>query len=185
VSRNPYEVLGVRPGAAQAEIHRSFRRLAKRYHPDVNPGPDSGERFLEIQAAYEVLSNPQARLEYDRELGSRSDFRWDPPSVYDGPSHKVRVPRGYVDVASPFGAHPRADLSEARILRERRRLVARVWRAYVALVLLMVAGTVAVAVHLASIGLGIPAVVTAVAAGMMAGLLFVARLVKETRDAGL
>ena len=62
-----YRVLGVGPRAAEKEIRAAYRRLARQYHPDVNPGNDQAEeRFKEINAAYEVLSNPESRGKYDR-----------------------------------------------------------------------------------------------------------------------
>lgn len=62
-----YEVLGVPPTASDDEVARAFRTLAKRYHPDVQGGPvtEQGERFREIRDAYEVLSNPRQRFDYD------------------------------------------------------------------------------------------------------------------------
>ncbi len=63
-----YQVLEVSPGASQADIRRSYFRLAKLYHPDLSVDADSEENtehFLRIQEAYEVLSNTQKRLEYD------------------------------------------------------------------------------------------------------------------------
>ncbi len=54
---NPWETLGVAPGVSPVEIRRAYRRLARRYHPDLNPGdPDAAERFKAIQAAYEALT---------------------------------------------------------------------------------------------------------------------------------
>lgn len=54
--RDPYELLGIEPGATKAEIRRAYRRLAKRYHPDANPsGGATAERFKEVQRAYEFL----------------------------------------------------------------------------------------------------------------------------------
>jgi DnaJ-class molecular chaperone len=65
--RDYYVVLGVERGCSEAEIKRAFRELARKHHPDVNPGnPDAGERFREINAAYAVLSDKDARARYDR-----------------------------------------------------------------------------------------------------------------------
>ncbi len=61
-----YEILGVSKDASYEEIKRSYRRLAKLYHPDTNPSPDADEKFKEINEAYEVLSNPEKRARYDR-----------------------------------------------------------------------------------------------------------------------
>lgn len=69
---NYYQVLGVGRRASQKEIQSAFRRLAKKYHPDLNPGNDSAERqFKRINEAYEVLSNPRSRQEYDRRRDHR------------------------------------------------------------------------------------------------------------------
>src|SRR5918911_152872 len=68
-----YKVLEVSKEASQDEIRRSYRRLARKYHPDANPGDRAAEeRFKEIQQAYEVLSNPEKRSEYDE--GPRTFF---------------------------------------------------------------------------------------------------------------
>ena len=56
-----YAVLGVRRDASQEEIKKAFRRLARELHPDVNPDPKTQERFKEINAAYEVLSDDKKR----------------------------------------------------------------------------------------------------------------------------
>ena len=62
-----YSTLGVSKGAAQKEIRQAYRRLARQYHPDVNPGDKSAEaRFKEINAAYEVLSDGDKRKKYDK-----------------------------------------------------------------------------------------------------------------------
>lgn len=64
--KNYYEVLGVPEGASEEEIRKAFRRLAKKFHPDVNPGDKSAEsRFKEINEANEVLSDRKKREEYD------------------------------------------------------------------------------------------------------------------------
>lgn len=61
-----YEVLGVSKTATDEEIKRSFRKLAKQYHPDVNKEPGAEEKFKEIGEAYAILSDPQKRSQYDQ-----------------------------------------------------------------------------------------------------------------------
>jgi molecular chaperone DnaJ len=61
-----YELLGLPRGATLIEIKRSYRRLARKFHPDINPGDNTAEaRFKEITRAYETLSDPDRRLRYD------------------------------------------------------------------------------------------------------------------------
>ena len=65
--RDYYEVLGVERGASDAEIKSAYRRLAKKYHPDLNPGDKKAEAaFKEVSEAYEVLSDEQKRARYDQ-----------------------------------------------------------------------------------------------------------------------
>ncbi|GAA5344535.1 molecular chaperone DnaJ [Planifilum fimeticola] len=64
--RDYYEVLGVSQTASAEEIRKAYRRLARKYHPDVNKEPDAEEKFKEVKEAYEVLSDPQKRSNYDR-----------------------------------------------------------------------------------------------------------------------
>ncbi len=64
--RDYYEVLGVARTASAEEIKRSYRRLVKRYHPDIYDGPDADVRIKEINEAYEVLGDSQKRAAYDR-----------------------------------------------------------------------------------------------------------------------
>lgn len=76
---NLYEVLGVEKTAKAEEIKQTYKKLAKKYHPDANPGdPTSESKFKEISSAYNVLGDPQKRAEYDRNLdnpmGGYGDF---------------------------------------------------------------------------------------------------------------
>src|SRR3954454_7144432 len=65
-----YATLGVQKGATEKEIKQTFRKLARKYHPDVNPGDKAAEsKFKEINEAYEVLGDPAKRKKYD-ELGA-------------------------------------------------------------------------------------------------------------------
>ena len=117
-----YQTLGIGRDADEKDIKRAFRRLARQYHPDVNPG-DAGaeERFKGINEAYEVLSDPEKRSKYNQlgadwnrwqQAGGRpGDFNWDPwtagaPGAQDQRVHvRYGVPEDLQDLfggASPF-----------------------------------------------------------------------------------
>jgi molecular chaperone DnaJ len=63
--RDLYEILGVGRDASAEDIKRAYRKLAREHHPDVNAAPESEDRFKEIVGAYEILSDPQKRQQYD------------------------------------------------------------------------------------------------------------------------
>ncbi|PYM24812.1 MAG: hypothetical protein DMD80_23055 [Candidatus Rokuibacteriota bacterium] len=69
--RDYYKILGVGQDADKKAIKAAYRRLARRFHPDVAPGRDTAKRFIEIQEAYEALSNPTRRRLYDRATRGR------------------------------------------------------------------------------------------------------------------
>ena len=96
-----YGILGVRRDADADEIKKAYRRLARELHPDVNPDPQTQERFKEITQAYEVLSDPEKRQMYD--LGAD-------PFAPGGAAGAGRLRRGRVPVQRHHG----------RLLRRRR-----------------------------------------------------------------
>jgi DnaJ-class molecular chaperone len=62
-----YSILGIKRDASEQEIKQAYRKLARKHHPDVNPGDSSAEaRFKEVNQAYEVLSDKDKRQKYDR-----------------------------------------------------------------------------------------------------------------------
>src|SRR3954452_19478549 len=64
--KDPYQTLGVAKKASEDEIKKAYRKLARQYHPDKNPGDKQAEeRFKEIQEAYSILSNADKRRQYD------------------------------------------------------------------------------------------------------------------------
>src|SRR6201999_1786375 len=65
VAEDYYALLGIRRDASQAEIKSAYRRLARELHPDVNPDPETQEKFKEITQAYEVLGDAEKRQMYD------------------------------------------------------------------------------------------------------------------------
>ncbi len=72
-----YSILGVSRDATQEEIKRAFKRLARKYHPDVSDDPNAEEKFKEIVEAYQVLSDPEKRRQYDSGGSFSFDFSTD------------------------------------------------------------------------------------------------------------
>ncbi|MGD9688683.1 MAG: DnaJ domain-containing protein [Phycisphaerales bacterium] len=76
---SPYQVLGVPLDATPGQIQRAFRAKAKQLHPDVSRSPSAAEEFARLQAAYEVLSDPDRRRKFDHPVAS-------PPASPPGPA---------------------------------------------------------------------------------------------------
>jgi DnaJ-class molecular chaperone len=109
--RDYYDVLGVSKTAAENDIKSAYRKLARKYHPDVNPGDKSAEeKFKELNEAYEVLSDPDKRKKYDT-LGPNwkagQDFR--PPPGWEG----ANVEYGdFGDMGDMFGGRSAGGFSD-------------------------------------------------------------------------
>src|SRR5262245_49192863 len=99
MTRDYYQTLGVKPGASDAEIRAAYKKLAKKYHPDVNPGSKQAEEsFKDVSEAYQVLSDPDKRRSYDagRSMGAGPrGFGWPPGGSGSpagrGPFSRMRV----------------------------------------------------------------------------------------------
>lgn len=106
-SRDLYSVLGVARGATDAEIKKAYRRLARKHHPDVNPGDASAQKkFQEIASAYEVLKDSKRRKHYDLtgDTGEPPEAgAWPPGGVPRGAPRPGASPFGG---GSPFGGAP-------------------------------------------------------------------------------
>src|SRR5450755_1283398 len=103
--RDYYETMGVKRTASADEIKKVYRRLARKYHPDVSKEPNAEAKFKEVQEAYEVLRDPEKRAAYDQlgnEVKSGQDFR-PPPDWASGFEFRGRPqPQGGAGMDSQF-----------------------------------------------------------------------------------
>ena len=96
VQKDFYQLLNVERRVSQSELRKSYRRLARKYHPDVNPGDKSAEdRFKEIQEAHSVLGDPEQRQQYDqfgttfKQAGGSSAGQFNWPGTRTSRRHSV------------------------------------------------------------------------------------------------
>lgn len=109
-----YTILGVEKDASQDEVKRAYRRLARKYHPDVNKDPDAENMFKDLGEAYEVLKDPEKRAAYDK-FGSNwqggQDFKpppnWDAGFEFSGGGFTGAEHGGYSDFFEELFGHGR------------------------------------------------------------------------------
>lgn len=102
---DPYATLGVARGATPSQLRSAYRRLAKRYHPDLHADAPASEQMRRVNQAWEILSSPSRRAEYDASVAAPAD------AAYRG--HWAGVPRRSPPVSAPntswtaaYGARP-------------------------------------------------------------------------------
>ena len=99
--RDYYEILGVDKKAGQDEIKKAYRKLVKKYHPDVNKAEDAEEKFKEVQEAYEILSDESKRKAYDQ-YGHAGTAGFGPQDAYDFDGFGQGTPFDMGDIFSTF-----------------------------------------------------------------------------------
>ena len=124
MANDPYKVLGVAKTADKNEIRKAYRKLAKKYHPDVNPGNAKAEaKFKEASAAFALLNNKEERARYDR---GEIDASGNPtaPQGFAGQTHGYPggfAPGGFEDISDIlsdlFGSHQRGGRSQSFAFR--------------------------------------------------------------------
>lgn len=125
--RDYYEVLGVEKGAAEEQIKKAYRRLAAKYHPDVNHEPDAEAKFKEINEAYEVLSDGEKRSRYDQFGFAGVDPNFNPNAGFGGGFGGFEGFGGFGDIFSDFfGGGARSSGRSANAPRRGENVVSQI-----------------------------------------------------------
>jgi DnaJ-class molecular chaperone len=109
-----YETLGISRSASEEEIKKAYRKLSKRYHPDVNPGnKEAEERFKEVSEAYAALEDPKKRRVYDKSLENETQGKTTgkanrSPKEGSGSSSDISFSNMEEQFAQFFGFHPKS-----------------------------------------------------------------------------
>ena len=104
-TRDYYETLGVKRDASADELKKAFRQLARKYHPDLNKGSkEAEEKFKEINEAYQVLSDPQKKAQYD--MGGHVEFG---PGTRSGTAHPATTTCSGTTVSGIFSMRSPGD----------------------------------------------------------------------------
>ena len=109
MSGDPYQTLDVKKDLSEAEIRKAYRRLAKKLHPDLNPGNKEAEdQFKEVSAAYDLLGDPDKRAKFDRGEIDASGF--------ERPRHNYYRNYSAGDAANPYASDAGyADFTDSEI----------------------------------------------------------------------
>ncbi len=122
-SRTLYEALGVKPDSTAEELRRKFREKAFKYHPDRNKAPDAEQRFKDVSAAYEILSNPDRRRQYDawnqmqRSAGSHEPPQQPRHDYASSQSTQQRQPFSDADLEARVEAFANGEISASELIR--------------------------------------------------------------------
>ncbi len=113
---DPYAPLGIPVGASRDEAARAHRRLAKAFHPDVNPGPAAAERMRRINEAWRLLSNPARRARYDAD---RQTATWSGQTAWTGSPYRsqYRSPYGSSSRTATWTTWPESRVTAPRMRR--------------------------------------------------------------------
>ncbi len=99
-----YDILGVQPRADDKEVRTAYRKLARTFHPDLNPDPKAHERMAQINVAFEVLSDPVRRMEYDASIGETAHAEPEQQTARKGRAVVASIARRLRDHKTPVYA---------------------------------------------------------------------------------